>query len=188
MADDNEIMTADTQAENTADTADTGQTVEEQLAAMAERITALESIVGEDEYELRYSGEQVDELLDGTNSVFKSKTVSQTIALMNRLYPLYMKWGSFTINMRVNADNGQQSTSNTIKNFIADNVTNPVVIMVCDWGKTYFRAQNFGYSVNGRDVSWKTYLSHSADQGGNYSFKVYYLILGKITEGGSING
>lgn len=26
MADDNEIMTADTQAENTADTADTGQT------------------------------------------------------------------------------------------------------------------------------------------------------------------
>ena len=75
--DENEITTvADTQAENTADTADTGQTVEEQLAAMAERITTLESIVGEDEYELRYSGEQVDELLDGANSIFKSKTVA----------------------------------------------------------------------------------------------------------------
>ena len=47
--DENEITTvAETQAENTADTADTGQTVEEQLAAMAERITTLESIVGED--------------------------------------------------------------------------------------------------------------------------------------------
>lgn len=95
--DENEITTvADTQAEDTADTADTGQTVEEQLAAMAERVTALESIVGEDEYELRYSGEQVDELLDGANSIFKSKTVAQIIALMSRSFPLVMKFGKVT--------------------------------------------------------------------------------------------
>ena len=38
--DENEITTvADTQAENTADTADTGQTVEEQLAAMENQLS-----------------------------------------------------------------------------------------------------------------------------------------------------
>ena len=59
MADDNEIMTADTQAEKTADTADTGQTTpttEELIQQLTARVAALEEIVGEDEYELRYSG------------------------------------------------------------------------------------------------------------------------------------
>lgn len=51
MADDNEIMTADTQAENTADTADTGQTTpttEELIQQLTARVAALEEIVGEE--------------------------------------------------------------------------------------------------------------------------------------------
>ena len=64
--DENEITTvADTQAENTADTADTGQTTpttEEFIQQLTARVAALEEIVGEEEYELRYSGEQTDEL------------------------------------------------------------------------------------------------------------------------------
>ena len=56
--DENEITTvADTQAENTADTADTGQTTpttEELIQQLTARVAALEEIVGEEEYELRY--------------------------------------------------------------------------------------------------------------------------------------
>lgn len=55
MADENEIMT-------TADTTD-------ELAQLTARVAALEAIVGEDEYELRYSGEQVDEILDRVGTV-----------------------------------------------------------------------------------------------------------------------
>ena len=84
MADDNEIMTADTQAENTADTADTSQTTpttEELIQQLTARVAALEEIVGEEEYELRYSGEQTDELLDGGTAVFRAKTAAQIVAL-----------------------------------------------------------------------------------------------------------
>ena len=80
MADDNEIMTADTQAENTSDTADIGQTTpttEELIQQLTARVAALEEIVGEEEYELRYSGEQTDELLDGGTAVFRAKTAAQ---------------------------------------------------------------------------------------------------------------
>ncbi|MFR9035529.1 MAG: hypothetical protein ACLVIP_02825 [Ruminococcus sp.] len=115
--DENEITTvADTQAENTADTADTGQTTpttEELIQQLTARVAALEEIVGEEEYELRYSGEQTDELLDGGTAVFRAKTAAQIVSLVNRLYPLYMRWGSFTVNMKVNADNGSQWSYNT---------------------------------------------------------------------------
>lgn len=139
MADDNEIMTADTQAENTADTADTGQTTpttEELIQQLTARVAALEEIVGEEEYELRYSGEQTDELLDGGTAVFRAKTAAQIVSLVNRLYPLYMRWGSFTVNMKVNADNGSQWSYNTRTGMIPSGVTNPAVFMVCDWAKS----------------------------------------------------
>lgn len=97
--DENEITTvADTQAEKTADTADTGQTTpttEELIQQLTARVAALEEIVGEEEYELRYSGEQTDELLDGGTAVFRAKTAAQIVSLVNRLYPLYMRWGVF---------------------------------------------------------------------------------------------
>ncbi|WP_418825453.1 hypothetical protein, partial [Ruminococcus sp.] len=38
---------------------------------------------------------------------------AQIVSLVNRLYPLYMRWGSFTVNMKVNADNGSQWSYNT---------------------------------------------------------------------------
>ena len=83
--DENEITTvADTQAENTADTADTGQTTpttEELIQQLTARVAALEEIVGEEEYELRYSGEQTDELLDGGTAVFRAKTAAQIVSL-----------------------------------------------------------------------------------------------------------
>ena len=168
--DENEITTvADTQAENTADTADTGQTTpttEELIQQLTARVAALEEIVGEEEYELRYSGEQTDELLDGGTAVFRAKTAAQIVSLVNRLYPLYMRWGSFTVNMKVNADNGSH------------------------WGKKHFKSQSFQYKVasNSRDIDWEAYLEHTSDQGGTYAFKVYYLIVGKNAEGGSIVG
>ena len=62
--DENEITTvADTQAENTADTADTGQTTpttEELIQQLTARVAALEEIVGEEEYELRYKDSGAD--------------------------------------------------------------------------------------------------------------------------------
>lgn len=126
--DENEITTvADTQAENTADTADTGQTTpttEELIQQLTARVAALEEIVGEEEYELRYSGEQTDELLDGGTAVFRAKTAAQIVSLVNRLYPLYMRWGSFTVNMKVNADNGSQWSYNTRTGMIPSGVTN----------------------------------------------------------------
>lgn len=187
--DENEITTvADTQAENTADTADTGQTTpttEELIQQLTARVAALEEIVGEDEYELRYSGEQTDELLDGGTAVFRAKTAAQIVSLVNRLYPLYMRWGSFTVNMKVNADNGSQWTYNTRTGMIPSGVTNPAVFMVCDWNKKHFKSQSFQYKVasNGRDIDWEAYLEHTSDQGGTYAFKVYYLIVGKMRKG-----
>ncbi len=50
--------------------------------------------------------------LDGGTAVFRAKTAAQIVSLVNRLYPLYMRWGSFTVNMKVNADNG--SSGHTI--------------------------------------------------------------------------
>lgn len=188
--DENEITTvADTQAEKTADTADTGQTTpttEELIQQLTARVAALEEIVGEEEYELRYSGEQTDELLDGGTAVFRAKTAAQIVSLVNRLYPLYMRWGSFTVNMKVNADNGSQWTYNTRTGMIPSGVTNPAVFMVCDWGKKHFKSQSFQYKVasNSRDIDWEAYLEHTSDQGGTYAFKVYYLIVGKNAEGG----
>ena len=99
-------------------------------------MAALEEIVGEEEYGERYSGEQTDELLDGGTAVFRAKTAAQIVSLVNRLYPLYMRWGSFTVNMKVNADNGSQWTYNTRTGMIPSGVTNPAVFMVCDWGKS----------------------------------------------------
>ena len=173
--DENEITTvADTQAEKTADTADTGQTTpttEELIQQLTARVAALEEIVG------------------GT-AVFRAKTAAQIVSLVNRLYPLYMRWGSFTVNMKVNADNGSQWTYNTRTGMIPSGVTNPAVFMVCDWGKKHFKSQSFQYKVasNGRDIDWEAYLEHTSDQGGTYAFKVYYLIVGKNAEGGSIVG
>lgn len=153
-------------------------------------MAALEEIVGEEEYELRYSGEQTDELLDGGTAVFRAKTAAQIVSLVNRLYPLYMRWGSFTVNMKVNADNGSQWSYNTRTGMIPSGVTKPAVFMVCDWGKKHFKSQSFQYKVasNGRDIDWEAYLEHTSDQGGTYAFKVYYLIVGKNAEGGSVVG
>lgn len=119
-----------------------------------------------------------------------AKTAAQIVSLVNRLYPLYMRWGSFTVNMKVNADNGSQWSYNTRTGMIPSGVTNPAVFMVCDWGKKHFKSQSFQYKVasNGRDIDWEAYLEHTSDQGGTYAFKVYYLIVGKNAEGGSIVG
>ena len=94
------------------------------------------------------------------------------------------------MNMKVNADNGSQWTYNTRTGMIPSGVTNPAVFMVCDWGKKHFKSQSFQYKVasNGRDIDWEAYLEHNSDQGGTYAFKVYYLIVGKNAEGGSIVG
>lgn len=184
--DENEITTvADTQAENTADTADTGQTVEEQLAAMAERITALESIVGEDEYELRYSGEQVDELLDGANSIFKSKTVSQIIALMSRTFPLVMKFGKVTKNLQVK--------NNTTHWWWFDSVCTlpsmtslPYIFVCCDWGGAHYQSAQVHYEVIDNKLRLDHQIITKDDSAGTKTFTTYYLIIGKNTGGGQI--
>lgn len=181
---------------NTTPAEDT-PTLEEQVAALTEQVTALSDtvtalqdmfleIAGEGEYELRYSGEQVDELLDNANYIFRNKSWTQLLALINRTFPLYLKWGSFAFNEKVNPDNGNQSRWNTLAGYVPADVTNPVVLMTCDWGKTVFKNTQFMYTVNGTDIEWKYYLEHTADQAGTYQFKVYYLIIGKRTGGGQI--
>lgn len=180
MADENEIMTTDTQTE------DTGQTTEELIAQLTARVTALEEIVGEEEYELRYSGEETDTLLDGARAVFNYKPAVELNKIISRFFPLVMKWGTFTLNMTVNADNGQQWSYNTLKNIIPDGLTNPAVFMICDWNKKHFKAQSFSYKINGSDIDWEAYLEHTSDQGGTYAFKVYYLIISKNSGGGQI--
>lgn len=191
---------AENENENTTTTEEPTETTPtlEELAAKVETLTQnltamqelLLDVIGEAEYELRYSGEEVDSLLDSGNTVFRSKTAAQIVSLMSRLYPLYMRWGSFTLNMKVNADNGSQWSYNTRSNMIPSGVTNPAVFMVCDWNKTHFKAQSFQYKIasNGTDIDWEAYLEHTSDQGGTYAFKVYYLILGKNSGGGSIIG
>lgn len=180
--------------EETTTTTPTLEELAAQVATLSDTVTALQDLLlevaGESEYELRYSGEQVDELLDSGNTVFKSKTAAQIVSLMSRLYPLYMRWGSFTLNMKVNADNGSQWSYNTRTGMIPSGITNPAVFMVCDWNKTHFKAQSFQYKINsnGTDIDWEAYLEHTSDQGGTYAFKVYYLILGKNSGGGSIIG
>ncbi|WP_294409733.1 hypothetical protein [uncultured Ruminococcus sp.] len=187
MADENDIINAD-------DTQDTETpTVEEQLAAlqeqtalMAQQIAALQALADEEEYELRYSGEDIDSLLDGGRAVFNYKSAVELNKIISRFFPLVMKWGSFTLNMTVNADNGQQWSYNTLKNVIPAGLTNPTVFMICDWNKKHFKSQSFGYKVNGNDIDWEAYLEHTSDQGGTYAFKVYYLIIGKNSGGGQI--
>lgn len=168
---------------------ETTATIEEQIAALQAQVAALQKIVGEESYKLRYSGEQIDKLLDDGNTIFNSyasKTRGQVLSLINRTFPLYAKWGSFTSSQKVNADDGWQTLSNSIKNLFPASVTNPAVFMVCDWAKTNFDAQNFSYAVNGQNVDWKMYIRHSSKQGGTYTFRIYYLVLGKIAGGGTI--
>ena len=136
------------------------------------------------------AGLSADTATQAASRAETAKTAAQIVSLVNRLYPLYMRWGSFTVNMKVNADNGSQWTYNTRTGMIPSGVTNPAVFMVCDWGKKHFKSQSFQYKVasNGRDIDWEAYLEHTSDQGGTYAFKVYYLIVGKNAEGGSIVG
>lgn len=184
--DENEITTvADTQAENTADTADTGQTVEEQLAAMAERITALESIVGEDEYELRYSGEQVDELLDGANSIFKSKTVSQIIALMSRSFPLVMKFGKVTKNLQVKNNTTHWWWNDGVCTLPAM-TSQPYIFVCCDWGGAHYKSAQVHYEVIDNKLRIDHQIITKDDSAGTKTFTTYYLIIGKNTGGGQI--
>ena len=160
-------------------------------ATLEERVAALETIVGEEEYELRYSGEEVDELLDDANYIFNSsssygKTKEQVRNLINRTYPLYISRGSYTLSVKVNADNGWQTHSGTISNAFSSDVSNPTVIAVCDFGGVTFDSQAFTYKVDGQKINWKIRIDHSSSQGGTYSFKIYYLVVGKNAEGGSI--
>ncbi|MDO4945126.1 MAG: hypothetical protein Q4E74_08010 [Ruminococcus sp.] len=183
--------------ENTTTAEEETPTLEEQVATLTQQVTELNEtvtalqelfleIAGESEYELRYSGEQADELLDSGRAVFNFKSASVINSLIGRTFPLYLKWGSFTFSEKVNADNGNQSRWNTLTGYVPSDVTNPAVLMTCDWGKTVFKNTQFMYKVNGTNIDWKYYLEHTADQAGTYSFKVYYLIIGKRTGGGQI--
>ena len=176
------------------------QTVEQQIAALAEQVAALSDtvttlqesiseILSESEYELRYSGEQVDSLLESASSVFGSKSVNQIISLINRTYPLYLKWGSWTINVKVNSDNGSQWQSGTHTISDMDKISNKAVFMICDWGRKHFKNQCFSYKVNeksGNSIDWEYYLEHTSDQGGTYTFTIFYFVIGKNSGGGSI--
>lgn len=180
--------------ETTAATEETTTPTLEELAAQVETLSQnltamqeqLQEVTGEAEYELRYSGEEADSLLDGGSTVFGSKTAGQIVSMMSRLFPLVMKWGSFTLNMTVNADNGSQWSYGTLENAVSEGLTAPYVYMQCDWNKTHFKSQSFSYRLSGRSIEWEAYLEHTSDQGGTYAFKVYYLILGKNSGGGSI--
>lgn len=182
---------------NTTPSEGVDPTLEEQVAALTQQVTTLNEtvtalqdmfpeIAGEGKYELRFSGEQIDELLDNANYIFRDKSWTQLLSLINRTFPLYLKWGSFGFSEKVNPDNGNQSRWGTLTGYVPANVTNPVVLMTCDWGKTVFKNTQFMYKVNGTNIDWKSYLEHTADQAGTYPFKVYYLIIGKRTGGGQI--
>lgn len=186
---------------------------------MAVMQALLEDVIGENEYELSYSGEQVDEVCAKmfditpsadtiTDTIVKYSQVApiygatqinaaldkantlqnpaNTNAVTSRMYPLRMKWGSFTVNMTVNHDDGEQWSSGTVSNAIPEDIKSqsPCVFMVCDWAKKSFRAVQLSYKVSGRNIEWSVYLSHTSSQSGTYQFKVYYMIIGK-TNGGT---
>ena len=186
MADEAEVTTTaeeDTTAETTTPTI---EELAEQVSALTQQVAELQGLVGEDEYELRYSGEEIDSLLDNGRAVFNYKPAVELNKIISRFFPLIMKWSSFTLNMNVNADNGQQWSYGTLENVIPENLATPYVFMICDWNKTHFAAAQFSYKLNGRNIEWEAYLEHTASQGGTYAFKVYYLIIGKNSGGGSI--
>lgn len=212
-------------AENTVTEEPTTPTLEElaaKVATLTQNMTdmqaLLEDVIGEGEYELSYSGEQVDEVCAKmfditpsadmiTNTIVKFAQVAPTYgptqinsaltkantlqnpdnvnAVTSRMYPLKMKWGSFTVNMTVNHDDGEQWSSGTVSNAVTEDLKSqsPCVFMVCDWSKKSFRAAQLSYKVSGRNIEWSVYLSHTANQSGTYQFKVYYMIIGKANGG-----
>lgn len=172
-------------------------TAEEQIAALAQQVAALSDtvtslqdtvteIAGEGRYELRFSGEQIDGLLDSGNHIFRDKSAAQVLSLINRTFPLYLKWGSLSFSEKVNADNGNQSRWGTLTGCVPADLSNPTVIMTCDWGKGLFKNTQLMYKVSGTDIEWKYWLEHTADQSGTYLFRVNYLVIGRRLEGGQI--
>lgn len=224
MAENETENTAAENAENTVTEEPTTPTLEElaaQVATLAQKMAdmqaLLEDVIGEGEYELSYSGEEVDEVCAKmfditpsadtiTNTIVKFAQVAPTYgptqinsaldkantlqnpvnvnAVTSRIYPLRQKWGSFTVNMTVNHDDGEQWSSGTVSNAIPQELQSPSVFMVCDWNKKSFRAAQLSYKVSGRNIEWSVYLSHTSSQSGTYQFKIYYMIIGK-TNGGT---
>lgn len=187
--DENEITTvADTQAEKTADTADTGQTTpttEELIQQLTARVAALEEIVGEEEYELRYSGEQTDELLDGANSIFKSKTVAQIIALMSRSFPLVMKFGKITKSLQVKNNTTHWWWNDGVCTLPAM-TSQPYIFVCCDWGGAHYQSAQVHYEVIDNKLRIDHQIITKDDSAGTKTFTTYYLIIGKNTGGGQI--
>lgn len=183
-----------TTPEEPTETTPTLEELAAQVATLSQNLTAMQDllleVIGEAEYELRYSGEQVENLLDSGRTVFNNKTAAQIVGIMTRLYPLYIRWGSFTVNnLKVNPDNGWYWGTGTLTDIIPSGVKNPAVFMVCDWDKTHFDSQSMSYKVkNGTSIDWRWHIYHTPEQAGTYNFKIYYLILGKNSGGGSIVG
>lgn len=100
----------------------TTPTIEElaaQVSDLTDQVIALQAIVGETDYELRYSGEELDEICDKVCSISASSDQINTM-IANYRSPKYGR-----INIRPNLSAGAGST---IKNVLSD-YTNPIVFL-----------------------------------------------------------
>lgn len=199
------------------------KTLEEQVAELKTQVATLTELVdliyAEKDYELSYSGEQLDEVCEKMFGITPSaSTISGTVnkysqvgsnygitqlnaildkantlqnpsmvnAVSGRLNPLVQKWGSFTKATHVNSDNGGQWVSGTHNISVPTNTTDIAIFALCDFANSTFERAQFAYSFNGSKLDYTIYLHHTAEQGGDYNFKVYYLLVGKRSGGGSI--
>lgn len=210
------------------------KSLEEQLADLKSQVVTLTELVNllysEKDYELSYSGEQVDEVCEKVLNITPSAAeintsvkqtqdifapiikpgVSYGVHIMteaeallrsnngadisslfkllntNGLKDLVLKWGSFTKATHVNSDSGSQSTSSSHSISVPSNTTDIAIFAMCDFANAVFDNTQFSYSADGSKFNYTIYLHHSSDQGGDYNFKVYYLLIGKRTGGGKI--
>lgn len=223
MDDDITIIAEDGENTELDETLEDEKTLEEQVADLKSQVAALTELVdllySETDYELSYSGEQVDEVCEKVFNITPSaSTISDTVskysqvganygitqlnaildkanilqnpsvvnAAASRLNPLVQKWGSFTKAAHVNSDSGGQWITGTHSISVPTNTTDTAIFALCDFANSTFDSTQFAYTFNGSKIDYTIYLHHSAEQGGDYNFKVYYLLIGKRTGGGSI--
>lgn len=217
------VIAEDGESTQLDEIAEDEKTLEEQVADLKTQVETLTELVdlifSETDYELSYSGEQVDEvcakMFDITpsadtitdtivkwsqvgenygstqlNAILDKADILQNPSMVNsvsgRLNSLVQKWGSFTKVTHVNSDNGGQWVSGTHNISVPTNTTDIAIFALCDFANSTFERAQFAYSFNGSKLDYTIYLHHTAEQGGDYNFKVYYLLVGKRSGGGSI--
>lgn len=142
------------------------------------------------DYELRYSGEEIDAICDKVTGM--NFTANDINGLMSRTGPLNMYWGWYSFKAEIKERDTAYHYSHTFLDILPDGAADrkDIFVMVsCDFGGEVFDTASTSYKVNGKNVEAEFLISpggrwaNTANELGTYTMNAYCLVI-YLTEGG----